>query len=415
MNYTYTCAAPHVKIMSNKKNTTKLLISVSDPLLFYVRIRNWKNNLKPYFDNLLVAISPGPDSVNVPQAEFDKINQFFVDITKDDDSIKLNFLDHSMNDHGVNIRYLTQNYWDNIGDTVLLMEDDDFITDTGILEKYLSRVKNREVDVIGTTRGCTNNSDLLKFCSDVLSEDEVIENMCPHTQPNFTPTHLIFNKGMITPNEVMEAQSHEVGEVLYYRGRKFEYGVFTCMDTFVDASLRIGSRANKIYEHRPYIGGTSGDFYEFSYFFSLTSYPTHWKKPSVEQSNEWVDQQYQYHIGSATCLCRAGCESVDFLNQSLFEESKNFLSRIDVEDHAPYTLLEFYRRLYIYKAMYELVRNDAAFARFVPMYDKNLALAEDFFKNVVKIEDIMKKVNYKFMDIEYYRRLFVKMLGDKPL
>lgn len=393
-------------------NTTQLLISVSDPLLFYVRMRNWKNRLRPLFDNMIVAISPGPNDQNVPIEHKNAIQEFFTDITKSDPSVVLEFLRTHMNNHGVNIRHLTEKYWDSINDNVLLMEDDDFILNQDLLATYLSRLKNNEVDAIGATRGCTNNTKLMEFCRNVLVEDNVIENICDHSQTHFTPTHFLFRKNVFDKSAPMEAYDHQVGETLNYRGRTFVYDEHTSMDTFVEASLGIFNRVNKVYEHRDFMPGTYGDYDEFSYYYSLTYHGCNFKMPP--QSLEWALRQYHYHIGSATCMCRFAFHQPDLLEESMFEEMLNFQAHPEW-GWSDWSILEIYRRFVMYRMFYNLVRNDAAFARFVPAYDANFAIADEFFTKTMRVDELMKKHERSMFDLNVYAETFKHIIGPTSL
>jgi hypothetical protein len=268
------------------------------------------------------------------------------------------------------------------------------------------------VDAIGATRGCTNNTKLMQFCRDVLIQDNVFENMSDHSQTHFTPTHFMFKKNVFDKSAPMEAYSHEVGEKLIYRGREFVYDEHTEMDTFVEASLRLFSKVNKVYEHRDFLPGTYGDYDEFNYYFSLTYHGSNFQMPA--QAVEWATQQLHYHIGSATCMCRFAFHQENLLEQEMFAEMNNFQAHPEW-DWSDWSIMEIYRRYVIYKMFYDLVRNDAAFARFVPAYDANFAIAEDYFVNKIKIHDLLKKHGRNFLDPQLYVTAFKHIIGNDAL
>ena len=125
-------------------NCTSLSISVTDPLLMYVRVLNCRHKLNDVFDNTIIGVSGCQDNRN--QTHVNIIKEFFNKLADNTQNLKVNFFKNDCGNHGINIGTLIRNNWNDINDTILLMEDDDFIVNDNLLVNYLSKIQNRQLD-----------------------------------------------------------------------------------------------------------------------------------------------------------------------------------------------------------------------------------------------------------------------------
>lgn len=387
----------------NVKNSTQLLISVSDPLLMYFRILNWRARLNPLFDNLFIAVSEGPDRRD--DAELKIVRDFFTGLSANDPAVTFDFLEPTMANHGVNIRYLLEKHWAEIRDTILIMEDDDFILNADLLQRFMSRIGSNDLDVVGATRGCTNNEHFISFERQIMQEDNLFENLRPFTFPHFQPTTLLIRKSCFNPNDILEAHSHMPGDQIVLRGRPYTFEIETAMDTFVKFSSELLNRINKAHDLQTYAAGTPTYEDQFAYYFHGGYHDRNWHLQPNPQA--LMLQQFQYHIGSASCLYRFAFKQTNLLEQSIFSEMDHYIK--DSGYHS--TVLEIYRRYYVYKLIFDVVKNNAEFAQFVPAYEENFAITDDYFLNKMKIDDLMDASGNSIFDKNVYTDAFKHIAG----
>ena len=386
------------------KNASCVLISVSDPLLMYIRILNWRNRLQYLFDNLFIAVSPGPTDRDA--AELTQVRQYFDQLTQNDPRIKIDYLDIGESNHGVNIRTVLSKNWDQIRDIVLIMEDDDFIVNTDTLQMYMNKIRNGEVDYVGEVRGCTNNNDLLAFERKIGIEDNLVESSlkndlyCLH----YHPTHFLIRKQHLRPDDIFEAHYLPVGSKINMRGREFLVDMDTCMDTFVYFSINLMNRINRGYEHCMYQQSVSEYSDKFAYcFYQGIHHP--WLQDGGD-FEQMVTTRYHFHIGSATCLLKFGFETSSILTQSMFEEMDNYRHDSDLQ----YTMIEIYRRYYVYKCAFDTVKDDVEFAPFVKTYNQNFTQAEQYFEKI-DFDGILKSKDQVFISKKLYEVVFKHIAG----
>lgn len=382
-------------------NCTMLSISTSDPLLMYIRILNQRNRFNDIFDNGFIAVCACNNNLDTTQIDY--IKDYFNRINVGTNNLKIEFIDGVDTNHGVNIGTLVRNNWDQIRDTILLMEDDDFIVNDNEMVKILKRIQNGEIDFFGGARGNCNNNDYMEFAKKIISEDNLIENVGVDYHPHFWPTHFMIGKRFINKDDAFDTFFSKSGKEINFRGRNYKFEMDTVGDTFVAFCMKLWNRINKCHIYEVYKLGTPEYIDKFNYSFS-SGKQYNWLDLNLNTENLEL-KALHYHIGSASCLRRFWIKDIDILNEAMFREISIFLNKNDID-----SILEIYRRYHIYKRIYNLVKNDNEFSEFKEGYDKNFLIADDYF-NRIKIDDMIATRDYKMMPDYIFNNVFSYITG----
>lgn len=383
------------------KNATNLSISVSDPLLFYIRVLNYRHKLSNIFDNLIIGVAGCGEYRNKEEAEV--LKSFFNNLANTTPNVKLEYFSGHAGCHGTNIRTLLKNNWDEVNNAVLITEDDDFIINEDILSEYVRRIKNGEIDFVGESRGCTNNGDFMEFQKKIIAEDNLVENLYGQFHPHFWPTHFVVHKMFLRPDDKFENHLFKKDTEINFRGRNYKFEFDTTADTFVKFSVDLWSRINKAREHKLYELGTPEYVDKFAYCFA-SGLQYDWLK-FEESPEKFALKMYQFHIGSATCLLGFWNKNISILNEPMFRQIKEYINGKDVN-----TVLEIYRRYHIYKNIFNVVKDDLEFLPFKEGYEQNFSVADRFF-NEIGIPEMLATKDYKMMPSFIFDSVFKYIIG----
>lgn len=382
--------------MSYKNNVTNLSISVSDPLLYYIRILSYRNKLSSIIDNLIIGIAGCGEHRSKEETEV--LVPFFNKLAASTPNVKLQYFSGHAGCHGSNIRALVKDNYNELNDVVLITEDDDFIINEQELSGYIDRIKNNELDFIGESRGCTNNNEFMEFQKKIIAEDNLVENLVGQFFPHFWPTHFLVNKKHLRPDDIFENYLFKKDTEIDFRGRKYKFEYDTTADTFVKFSVDLWNRINKAREHKVYTLGTPEYVDKLGYCLrSGLLYDWLKLEAGVE---ELLKKVYQFHIGSATCLLGFWNNNISILEHNLFKQIKQYWESGDYN-----TVIEMYRRYYIYKCIFNVVKDDLEFKEFKEGYEQNFAIVDKYFSDI-KIHEVIATKDYKMMPEFVFETIF---------
>jgi len=391
----------------NSKNSTQLLVSVADPLLMHIRIKNYKRILSNVFNNLFVGVAFG-SKVREP-AEVAEIVNYFNYLKDYDKSIEFIYPLMETQNHGMMITHLVENFYDRCEDNILFMEDDDFILNSRMLETHVRALNEGKYDFVGDPRGCVSNFKLIDLEVKYMREDRVLtdhDSVCSYQFGHYWPTHFLIKKKFVKKDDMFRAYHFEPGEIIHYRGRFIQLDEECDSDTFVKFSIDMMSRINKGYQFNLYDCKLDNVDSQDSYFFHMGIIE---QKPYVTFNDDIYDKindYYIYHIGSASCLNRFHVVvENDLLENEMFIE---IIERINVGDLA--TVSEIYRRYHVYKAIFESVKNDEELKMFKDRYLHNFDLADNFFRQI-KINVLMESIGTRFVPSDFYTHAFKQIVG----
>lgn len=383
-------------------NCTNLSISVSDPLLMYIRVLSYRTRLKDVFDNTIIGVSGCQGDCNYDHVKI--IKDFFYSLQSNTDNLKVDFFENDQGNHGLNIGTVVSSNWNNIKDTILLMEDDDFIINDELLVEYLKRIKNRELDFVGGTRGCCSNADFINFEKQIIRDDNLLESFEGDFQPHFWPTHFMIHKSLLNSDDVFANHVYKAGTEIDFRGRKYKFEYDTVGDTMVYFCVNMWNRVKKGIDHKLYTLGTPEYVDKFNYNFHSGLLPN-WLK--LEEYPEKIAlKALQFHIGSASCLRRFWINDIDILNEEMFRQIDQFINNKGDTNG----IIEIYRRYYLYKIIFNIVKNDSEFSTFKNGYEYNFAKADEYF-NRIGINDIFATKDFKMMPESIYDVIFRYIIG----
>jgi hypothetical protein len=394
--------------MKDIKNSTQLLVSAADPLLMHIRIKNHKRILSSIFNNLFIGVAFG--SRRREPAEVAEIVNFFHELRGDDKSIEFIYPLMDTQNHGMMISHLMQNFYDRCGDNILIMEDDDFIINSRLLKTHICALNEGIYDFVGDPRGCVSNFKLIEDEVKYMKEDKVLydhDSPCAYHFGHYWPTHFLIKKKFVNKDDVFRAHCFEAGETIFYRGRFIKLEEECHCDTLVKFSIDMMSRINKGFQFDLYDCKLDTADSQTAYFFHMGMIE---QKPYVTFNDDVykkIADYYIYHIGSASCLNRFHVVAEDdLLQEEMFVE---ILQRIDTGDLP--TASQLYRRYYVYKAIFEAVKNDPEIKIFRERYLHNFNIADRFFKDI-NIDGLMSAIQTRFVPSEFYTFAFKQIIGN---
>ena len=195
-----------------------ILPTTGDPYVSQLWVNSCRRFWKDEVDKIYVRVNSGADEA---------VRTYSASLYKSL-GCEVSVIDHST-DHGPAITDLIHR----VKEThVLILEDDFYIKEKGIVSSWFEEVESGRCDVLGSKRGCTNQEIIDKMGSVFqLTGDELIE-------PNFWPCLLVASKeALLRTDENFAAKIFDKGVSIPY----IDYTPHIQMagDTFVWASIQL--------------------------------------------------------------------------------------------------------------------------------------------------------------------------------
>jgi len=391
------------------QNTTQLLVSGSDPLLMLIRMENYKKVLGKYFSNFFISVGFGIRERS--DEEKNQIKDYFEYLRDGNDNIKFIYPEEDSQNHGCMIEYLVKTFYDDLDDNVFFIEDDDFIINPHLFELHLNSLNYNGYDFVGESRGCCDNQKLMDLEVKILKEDDVYinssEDCSGQESYHYWPTHFLTKKKFLKKDDIFRAFDWKRGEEIDLRGRKFKFNKHSCGDTFVKFSIDLLNRVDKGYEFKPF--GCNLNLFDnlFNYFFQLGLIhdSDFFSKLNVKDAQKLVSRQFQYHLGSGSCVNRFCIKDLDIMTEDVFEQIDLLYKR---KDYA--SLVDIYRRYHIYKIAFKVLQDNVRLDSFKEGYIQNFKVADEYFQKL-DINKLISDLNINFMLDAYYIETFKQIVG----
>jgi len=390
-------------------NTTKLLISCADPLFMCVRILNYKRVLSKYFSNFIIGVASGYSDAEKNNIEL--ISEYFDFLRDGDDNIKFNHVNSpESSNHGMMISYLIKNFYNEIDDNILLMEDDDFIISPYILEYHINNLNYNGYDFVGEPRGCSNNNEFILFERQIIKEDDIFIASSPNCDEclyHFWPTHFLTKKQFIKENDTFCSYGWVKGDEIKLRGRNFKFEYESCGDTFVKFSIDLLERVNRGCVYSPYFCQNMDKFnskFDFYFQYGIIGDEQFKKDLTLKNIKSRIARQPIYHLGSGSFARKYHLENPNIIN----ETSPMVENLLNGENYGAF--LEFYRRYRIYKIIFDVVKDEKEMEMFRDGYIKNFKLLDEYYESI-NVQHKLDVEGQKYFPKEYYEETFKQIIG----
>lgn len=223
------------------RSRAALLPHPADPFLFNYWYRFFKNVWGDEVDKLYVL-------VNSPMEQ--EVLDYMKSLVENDKKVEMHFIDHQI-EHGDAINFLLDKCQE---EYVMLIEDDGYIKQAGIVDEMFKKLESGEAEVIGSPRGSCG-MDIWEIARQIWDLDY---SHMGDNGPNFWPNFFFSKKQtLIDTDRNFAARAWKQGEAI----EPLRYTVQepqTHGDTFVNTSLQLRAKfpKDKIVEIPQYHGST---------------------------------------------------------------------------------------------------------------------------------------------------------------
>jgi len=365
--------------MSDKK-LTLLLPTTGEPLVLYC----WLQNMQKYshlVDNMFASIDM---MGRVDPMECIFVQNYLIRLFRRFPNLRYSF-DRQISQHGLNIKKMLEMYEPDINDDILLMEEDDFILNSTLLEGHIKYYFENNIDVCAVARGSATPYMLESLCPMVSNRKDLeIEDGsdCNDNNICFWPT-LFLSKKKHFLNSSKDFISYN-----WNKGDEIKIGEETLVldrechgDTFVKFTFELYNNPDvkkiKVIKN-PYEENGSGNVTLNTYHSGL-------------HDNQFIDQVLEqsvnFHVGSLST----------FMSNKLWkpwpkEHYIHSYVRVTERGAVDSEVIELYRRCLL---MYEMLKTieDPNDFEFYGMYKDNLERLIEYFEKEKDVIKLVKDTN----------------------